>query len=186
MVGITTLWLPILLSAVVVFVASSIIHMMLPYHRSDWTKIPGEDGLREAFLKTGAGPGNYFIPHMTGPSEMKKPEVQAKYKQGPVGMISLMKPGAPAMGTNLVMWFIYSLFVGLFVAYVTGRTHATGSDYLSVFRIAGTVAFLAYAGAEPLNSIWRAQKWSTSVKHVVDGLVYALLTAGMFGWLWPR
>jgi hypothetical protein len=35
------------------------------------------------------------------------------------------------------------------------------------------------------NSIWRGQSWGTTWKHVADGLVYALVTAGTFGWLWP-
>ena len=36
MVGLAALWLPILLSAVIVFVASSLIHMVSGWHKSDY------------------------------------------------------------------------------------------------------------------------------------------------------
>ncbi len=38
MVSLMSLWIPILVSAVIVFVLSSIIHMVLPYHRTDLRK----------------------------------------------------------------------------------------------------------------------------------------------------
>jgi hypothetical protein len=94
--------------------------------------------------------------------------------------------GPPAMPKYLAMWFAFCVLVSFLVAYLTGRTLATGASYLAVFRVAGTTAFLAYAIGGIQDSIWRAQLWSTTIKHVVDGLVYALLTAGVFGWLWPR
>jgi hypothetical protein len=28
--------------------------------------------------------------------------------------------------------------------------------------------------------------WSIVLKESFDGLIYSLLTAGTFGWLWPR
>lgn len=185
MVGISALLLPILLSAVIVFVASSLLHMVLTYHRSDYGKLPNEDAVGAAIRSGNPAPGQYLIPHMSM-TEMRSPEGIAKFKQGPVAMIFLRQSGAPGMGKNLIQWFVYSLVVGVFVAYVTGRTVAPGADYLRVFRVAGTAAFLAYAGGQPIDSIWRGQTWSATVKGVFDGLVYALLTAGTFGWLWPK
>jgi hypothetical protein len=55
-----------------------------------------------------------------------------------------------------------------------------------VFRFAGTTAFLGYAFALAHDSIWFKRRWSTTVKFLFDGLLYGLLTAGTFGWLWPR
>ena len=185
MVGISALLLPILLSAVIVFVASSLLHMVLTYHRSDYGKLPNEDAVGAAIRSGSAAPGQYLIPHMSM-TEMRSPEGIAKFKQGPVGMIFLRQSGAPGMGKNLIQWFVYSLVVGVFVAYVTSRTVAPGASYLAVFRVAGTAAFLAYGGGAPIDSIWRGQTWSARVKAIFDGLVYALLTAGTFGWLWPK
>lgn len=185
MVAIPALVLPMLLSAVIVFVASSLLHMVLTYHRSDYGKIANEDAVAAAIRSGNAAPGQYLIPHMSM-AEMRSPEGIEKFKKGPVGMLILRASGAPGMGKYLVQWFVYSLVVGLFVAYVTSRTLNAGAGYLPVFRVAGTVAWLAYAGGAPIESIWRGQPWSVTVKAIVDGLLYALLTAGTFGWLWPK
>lgn len=185
MVGLMALWLPILLSAVAVFVASSITRMVLRHHWSDFQGMPGEDGVLEAMRKAGVQPGNYNFPHAKSMAELKKPDVTKKWESGPVGMMYVMPSGLPAMGKALVQWFVYSLIVGFLVAYVTGRTLAPATEYLQVFRVAGTVAFLAYAGSEPVMSIWKGQKWSTTAKNVLDDFIYAMLTGGVFGWLWP-
>ena len=185
MVGLTSLWLPILLSAVGIFVASSITHMVLRYHLTDFQGMPGEDGVLEAMRKAGVQPGNYAFPHGKGIAELKNPEMIKKWEQGPVGMAYVLPSGMPAMGKTLAQWFVYTLIVGFLVAYVTGRTLAPGTEYLQVFRVAGTVAFLAYAGSEPVMSIWKGQKWSTTAKNVFDDFIYAMLTGGVFGWLWP-
>ena len=184
-VSLTALWLPIVLSAVIIFVASSIIHMVLPYHRSDYHQIPDEDkvmaGLRSANLK----PDFYVFPYIL-PKDMKSPAAIERYKQGPVGFLKIMPGGPPAMPKFLVQWFVYCLLVSFFVAYLTGRTVASGTPYLAVFRVAGTAAFLSYGVGNLPNAIWRGYTWSVVIKEVIDGLIYALLTAGTFGWLWPR
>ena len=185
MVPLTALWLPILLSAIIVFVASSIMHMVLPYHRSDYQRLPDEDKLLAALRAAGLKRGLYIFPFCTH-KEMKSPALIEKYKQGPVGMMTLLPSGAPVMPKFLSMWFVYCLIIGLFVAYLTGRTVTPGAHYLAVFRVAGTAAFLAYGLGHLSNGIWKGQTWSVTIKEVIDGLVYGLLTAGTFGWLWPR
>jgi hypothetical protein len=184
-VPIHTLWLPILLSAVIVFVASSIMHMVLPYHRSDYKKLPDEDKILAALRPAQLGPGLYIFPHCTH-KDMKSPEIAEKQKQGPVGTMTILKSGPPNMAKYLVTWFIYCLVVGVFTAYLTGRTVQQGAEYLRVFRIAGTVSFMAYGVGQLNDSIWKGQPWSNTIKHVFDGLIFGLLTAGTFGWLWPR
>lgn len=181
MLEMTALWLPVVVSAVFVFVASSIAHMVLPYHRSDYDKLPDEEGLLEALRAQKAGAGNYVAPHCVTPEDRKSPEMQAKLERGPLAFVTVI-PGI-AMGKQLVSWFVYCLVVGFFVAYVASFTLAADSTYLAVFRLAGTVAFLCYAGASASDSIWMGRKWSTSLKHMFDGLVYGLLTGGVFGWL---
>jgi hypothetical protein len=185
MVSIGSLWLPILVSAVLVFIVSSIIHMFLPYHRSDFGRVPAEDAVMDALRKFDIPPGDYVIPCAGSPEVMRSDEFQAKAKKGPVAFATFMKPGVPAMGASLVQWFVYSILVGVFSAYVTGRVLGPGAEYMSVFRFAGTTAFLCYAVALWQNSIWYKRRWSSTAKSTFDGLVYALVTAGAFGWLWP-
>ncbi len=186
MVELTALWMPILLSAVIVFVASSILHMVLPFHRSDYQKLPNEDKIMDALRAAGVQPGNYHFPHCSSPAAMKDPTFVDKLKQGPVGLLNVIPSGPPNMGKYLVQWFVLCVVMGIFVAYLTGRTLAPGAHYLTVFRVAGTVAFLGFAGGQLSDSIWKGQRWSTTFKHVFDSLIYGLLIAGTFGWLWPR
>jgi len=185
MVPLAALWLPIVLAAVIVFVASSIIHMVLPYHRSDCKQVPDEANVMAALRSAGLQRGYYMFPY-TSHKNMKSPETIAKFKQGPVGILTVFPTGMPAMPKFLGLWFGYCLLIGFFVAYLTAHTVASGAHYLVVFRVAGTAAFLAY-GLGPLsNGIWKGQPWSMVLKETFDGLIYGLLTAGAFGWLWPR
>jgi len=186
MVPISALWLPILLSAVIVFVASSILHMVLPFHKSDYRKLPEEDKVVDALRAAGVTPGPaYHFPHTTH-KEMKSPEVVEKFKRGPIGLLTVIPNGAPALGKYLAQWFVYCVVVGIFVACLAGSTHPAGTPYPEIFRVAGITAFLGYALAQLQDSIWKGQAWIVTAKHMFDGLIYALLTAGTFGWLWPR
>jgi hypothetical protein len=186
MVPLTALWLPILLSAVAVFVWSSIVHMVLGYHRSDYMKLPDEEatlaGLRGAPLP----PGTYTFPHAMGPKQMGSPAVIEKFNRGPVGMLNVLPNGIPNLGRFLGLWFAYSLVVSLFAGYLTGRAFGAGTAYMTIFRFASSIAFLAYASTWATDPIWKGQRWGTTVKHALDGLVYGLLTGGVFGWLWPK
>lgn len=185
MVALTALWIPILLSAVIVFIASSIMHMVLPYHRSDYKQLPDEDKVLAALRAAGVSRGVYMFPFCTH-KNMKSPEIAEKQKLGPVGSITVFPAGAVNLSKYLVNWFLYCVVIGIFTAYLTGRTVAHGAHYLSVFRVAGTVAFMAYGVGQLSDGIWKNQPWGTTFKHVFDGLVFGLLTAGTFGWLWPR
>ena len=185
MVSVAALWMPILLAAVLVFIASSIIHMVLTYHRSDFGRLPSEDDVRDALRKFDIPPGNYAMPCPSTPKEMGTPEFQEKCKEGPVGLVTMMENGPPAMGTNLVLWFVYCVGVGAFTGFIAGGLLEAGTDYTAVFHVVALVSFACYAGALLQNSIWYHLAWSVTIKNLVDGVVYALLTAGTFGWLWP-
>jgi hypothetical protein len=177
MTPLSALWLPIVLSAVVVFVASSIMHMLLPYHRGDYQKLPDEDKVLAALRAASLKRGLYIFPFTTH-KDMKSPAV--------VGMMTIAPNGPPVMPKFLGLWFGYCLVIGFFVAYLAAHTVAFGAHYRHVFRVVGIAAFLAYGAGTISNSIWKGQTWSMTIKEVIDGLVYALLTAGVFGWLWPR
>ena len=186
MVPVTSLWVPIVLSAVIVFIVSSILHMVLPYHRSDYGRLPAEDDVMEALRRFKIPPGDYLMPCAGTPAAMRSTEFLDKMKRGPVAMMTMMESGPMSMGPALAMWFVYCVVVGVFAAYITGRALGPGAEYLEVFRFAGTTAFMGYALALWQNSIWYKRAWSTTLKSTFDGLVYALLTAGTLGWLWPR
>jgi hypothetical protein len=186
MVPILALWLPILVAAVIVFIASSLIHMVLPFHKNDYGKLKHEDEVMEAMRSAGVTPGDYLMPYCSSPSAMKDATFVAKMTKGPVAMMTVMTPGPPAMGGQLAQWFVYCLVVSLFAAYVAGRAVGPDAHYLAVFRFAGTTAFVGYSLALWQNSIWFKRAWSTTIKSTIDGLIYGLLTAGTFGWLWPR
>jgi hypothetical protein len=187
MVPLTTLWLPILVSGVVVFIASSVIHMVLPFHRSDYKKLGDEEKVLDALRAAGVQRGLYNFPFTTH-KEMKTPEMQERFKKGPVGFVTIF-PGSPAgvsLVKFLVLWFVYCLLVGLFAAYLACHAIDPGAPYRHVFRIVGTAAFMSYGLANFSNGIWKGQPWPIVVKEMIGGLIYALLTAGTFGWLWPR
>jgi hypothetical protein len=186
MVTLSMLWLPILVATVLVFVASSIIWMMLPYHRSDTRPLPDETAALEPLAKQHLKPGLYRFPWAGDMKAMKEPAFLEKLNQGPVGLVTIMPKGQFPMGKTMALWILYVLAIGVLVAYVTGRTLAPEVSYLQVFRVAGTVAFMAYAGGHLPDAIWWGKPWSNAWKDVLDGFIYALLTAGAFGWLWPR
>jgi hypothetical protein len=181
----SALWLPILLSAVIVFIASSVMHTVLPYHRNDYKKLPDEDKVLPALRAGGLQRGLYVFPFCTH-KEMKTPEAIEKYKQGPVGMMTVFPSGPPFIPKFLGLWFGYCLVISFFVAYLSAHTVATGTDYLAVFRVVGTAAFLVYGLGPLANAIWKGMPWGFVTLEAIDGLVYALLTAGTFGWLWPH
>jgi hypothetical protein len=158
MVPLAALWLPILLSAVIVFIASSIMHTVLPYHRGDYRQLPDEDKIRAVLRAAGLTRGLYIFPFGTH-KDMKTPAMQEKYKQGPVGMMTVFPVGPPAMPKFLAQWFGYCLIIAIFVGYLAGHTVSPGANYLAVFRAAGTAAFMAYGLGQPSNAIWKGQTW---------------------------
>ena len=186
MVELSVLWLPILLASVIVFVASSIIHMALPWHKGDYPKVPNEDKVMEALRPFAIPPGDYMMPRCESTQEMRSPEFTERLNKGPVVVMTVMPNGPFSMTSNLVQWFVFCVVVSIFAAYVAGRALPAGAPYLRVFQFAGVVAFAGHALAMWPLSIWYRRAWSTTIKSTIDALIYALLTGGTFGWLWPR
>src|SRR3989454_3683820 len=186
MTGLAALWLPILVSSVLVFVVSSAIHMASPWHKSDYAKVPNEDKLRDALRPLAIPPGDYMVPRPTSREEMRAPDFAEKVKRGPNLILTVLPSGPFQMGKNLTLWFLYAVVVGIFAGYVAGRALPAGASVASVFRFTGVTAFIGYSVALWQMSIWYRRAWTTTIKAPVDGLIYALLTAATFGWLWPR
>jgi len=185
-IALPALWMPIVLAAVAVFLVSSILHMVLKYHRADYKKVPNEAEVLAGLSKAQLPPGYYHFPYCDSMKEMGTPEGIEKFRRGPVGTLTLL-PNAPmAMGKTLGLWFVYCLVVSFFVAYLASRTLDPGISYLAVFRVVGATAFMAYGVGQLVSSIWMGVPWSNTLRAVFDGLLYALVTGGCFGWLWPR
>lgn len=185
LVGLGMLWLPIVVSTVLVLVASNLIWMVLNFHKNDWVKLPDEEALAKALNDQGAQPGEYSFPHACGAADWKSDAWKEKFKRGPVGSLILQPPGQMNMGKTMMCWIVYIVVIEVFVAYLAGTTLAAGTEYLKVFQVAGTAAILGFAGAVAPSSIWMGRRWGNSFRMMIDGIVYGLLSAGAFGWLWP-
>ena len=186
MVGLSGLWMPILLSAVFVFVVSSLVHMVFGWHRGDFARLADENGLSNAMRPFNIPPGDYMMPMPSNMKAMGTPEFKDRINKGPNVFMTVRPNGMSSMGKMLGLWFLYGLVVSVFAAYVSGRALGQGADYLHVFRFAGVTAFSGYSLALWQGWIW----WNRSLRYTListfDGFLYALVTAGTFGWLWPR
>ena len=185
MTSMAALWLAILVSAVLVFLASSVIHMASPWHKGDYPRFPRESDVLDALRPIAMPPGDYMMPRPGSMAEMKSPEFVERITRGPVVLMTVFPNGPAAMGGTFVQWFVYLIVVGAFTAYVTATALPPAAPSGQVFRLAFATAFAAYALALWQLSIWYHRSWSTTVKSTFDGLIYACLTAGTFGWLWP-
>ncbi|MHC4935379.1 MAG: hypothetical protein ACYTGJ_04075 [Planctomycetota bacterium] len=185
MVGLSELWLPILVSGIAVFFVSSLVHMVLPLHRSDYGRLEGEAGILASMREGGVGPGHYMFPHCNSMQEYGTPEHIAKLKEGPVGFITVMPPGPVRMGRQLGIWFAYILLVSAVGAYLIGLSTPAGAESKEVFRRFATFSLAVYGiGAMP-ESIWKGLRWGITVKFIFDGLLYALATGAVFATMWP-
>ena len=186
MVSILQLWLPLLISSVVVFLASWAVHMLPVWHKSDYPKMPNEDRVRDAIRPLSLAPGEYIVPRAASSKEMCAPEFVEKLKQGPVLMLTVWPNQPFSMGKSLVWWFIYCLIVGIFCAYVAGRALMPGAAFGDILRFVGVTAFLSYVLALWQSVIWYKRSGSVTAKMTLDGLIYAVLTGVTFGLLWPK
>lgn len=185
MVAWSALFLPAALSAVLVFIASSLIHMVVKWHQSEYKTFPNEDEVRAAVGKSKPVPGKYVIPFCKDGKEMASEAMQRKFDEGPNAVMLVRENGAVQLGPFLGKWFAYTLVVSLVVGYLARATMAPGTESMHVFQVVGCAAWLAYAWAIPSDSIWMGKTWSSTLLYMVDGLIYALLTAAAFAWRWP-
>ncbi len=185
-ITIASLWLPILLASVAVFLLSSLVHTVLPWHKGDYPAVPDQDRVMAALRPFAIPPGDYMLPRAADMKDMGSPDFTEKLRQGPVMSLTVMKNQPFLMGPTFAQWFAFLLVVSTIAAYVASRALPVGAEYLQVFRFAGTTAFVAYgAGAWPIT-IWYHRGVGLAVKATFDALLYGAVTAGVFGWLWPR
>jgi len=186
MITVTSLLLPTLLSAVLVFLVSSVIHMFTKWHAGDFSSLPNEDAVLSALRPFNLAPGAYAAPRPKDMKDMGSPEFKAKSAQGPRVLMQVMPNGQTGMGQQLVLWFLYSFFVALFAGYVTSRATGKATDAMIVFKFVAIIAFGAYSIGLWQMAIWYRRSWTVTIKSTIDGLLYGCLTAAAFAWLWPQ
>lgn len=179
--AIAQLWLPILFAAVAVFVASSLIHMVFRWHNRDYRKLPNEDAVRTAINAGQPAPGLYVLPHYTDGKECQAEEAQRKFREGPVGKLTLRRPGAMSVGPMLLQWFALNLAV----AFVAGCAAVGAGSGHHAAHIAGLASLLAYGAGSVSEAIWMGKPWAATLRDLLDALIYALATLVVFAWLWP-
>jgi len=182
------LWLPILVSSVLVFIASALAWMVSPHHKQDWKGLPNEDGFLDALRANNTPPGQYMFPfcadYKASKEARKDPETKRKWDAGPHGALYLRS--APMnMRKTMGLTFVFYLVVGVFVAYMGHLTLGEDPEYLQVFQVTGCAAVMAYCLGFIPGALWTGKSIRSSIMDLIDGVVYGLLTAGTFGWLWP-
>lgn len=181
--SLASLWLPIVMSAVGVFILSSLIWTVIQWHNSDWKKLPNEDGVRT--LLRNVPSGQYAIPYAAGMKDRKNPEWQRMAKKGPTAMLTVCAGDATQMGKPLIQWLVYCLVISVIIAAVAVATLSPGDGFMMVFHSVAIYGAMTYSGAHAMGAIWFGNSWGRAVKEIVDGILYALVTAVIFAWLWP-
>jgi len=128
MTAIAALWLPILVSAVLVFIASSIIHMAPLWHRNELPAPPDGDRLQDALRPFGLKPGEYMLPRPQSMKDCNTPEFVEKLTRGPVFIMTVIPNGPMSMSRPLVQWFVFIVAVSVLTAYLAGATLPAGAS----------------------------------------------------------
>lgn len=186
MVPFASLWVSMLVAAVLVFFVSAALHMFLPIHKGDYRKLSGEAELMAAMRPHNLSPGTYMFPRADSMKEMAAPDMLEKFKQGPVGILTVLPTGIPTMGKSLVQWFVYGVVISVFVAYLASMALAPAAAPMLVFRFTATAALLAYGVPHFHDAIWKGQPWLTTFKYLFDGVIYSLVIGCTFTLLWPQ
>lgn len=185
MVSLASLWLPIVLGAVAVFIASSLIHMVFKWHNADYRKLGNEDEVRAAIRKGSPAPGQYVVPHCLDMKELQSPEMQQKFADGPNALLWIRANGKMGMGPMLGQWFALNLLVSFMVAYIAAHTLAAGAAPLQVLRVTAAIGFLAYAIGSISDGIWFYKPWAAVAKDLLDALIFGFAGGAAFACLWP-
>ena len=186
MLSILSLWLPVLLSAVGVFIASSLIHMVLQWHAREYRRFPNEAEMRAVVGRAQLAPGQYTMPFCPTGKELPREEMHQQFREGPVATLIVRANGLPNMGVALGQWFALTLVVALLSASLAAMVLGAGTDGHKVFHFFAVLTFMVYATGSAINAIWMGKLWSAVAVDLLDSLLYALITGAVFAWLWPQ
>lgn len=178
------IWLAVIVAAALVFVASSLIHMVFKWHNADFLKLGNEDEVRDAIGRTRPAPGQYVVPHCVDMKDLQSPDMQKKFVDGPVGFVIVRPSGLPKMGGHLARWFALNLLVAATAACIVAVVPGAGSH--RIFHVAALITFIAYAGGAVSDGIWKGEPWKSVAKDLLDALIYGVVSGIAFAWLWPH
>lgn len=184
-ISLLQLWMPILLGTVLAWIASAVIHVAIKFHNSDYQQLDNEDEVMSAVRNASPQLGVHTFPFCIDMNEMKKESVQEKFAKGPVGMLTIFPDGMPPMGKLMAQQISFFLLGCLLIAYCATLALEPGAEYMTVFRFVAVVGFLTFGWGVIPFSIWFGHLWSMTAKYLVDALVYGVVVAGSFAWLWP-
>ncbi len=180
------LWIPILVSGGMCFVWATLAWVILPYHQTEWKRLPTEHDVLEALRKNIPPPGLYSFPFARG-TDRTRADIRAALEKGPVGYVAITTAGRVDMSRMVVQSIIYYLLVSTLVAYVAWNAGLKlGAPYLSVFRMVGIVTTMAYVLGSVPESIWFGRPWKSWAIQLGDGVGFGVVTAATFAWLWPQ
>lgn len=179
------LWLPILLTAIGVFFASSLIHMVFKWHNSEYRALPNEDEVRNALGSVKLNPGLYSTPHCTDMKEIQTDAMQQKFRDGPVALITIRAPGAPTMGKYLLQWFILNLVIAALAGVLALQAYGINTNAHAAGHFVGLFSMIAYACGSVQESIWMGRPWSATFKNILDAFIYGAVSAVIFWQFWP-
>ncbi len=185
MSAIALLWMPILVTAVLIFIASTMIHMVFKWHNADYQKLTNEDDVRAVVHASSAEPGQYMIPYCVDMKEMGGEVMMKKFNDGPVAFLTVRKNGTPAMGSTLFQWFIFTIVIASFAGWIAMSVFSGKADARAAGQMVGLISFLAYgAGSVPLG-IWLGKSWGSVAKDLLDAVIYGVISWLVFAWCWP-
>ena len=185
MISLLSLWLPILVSAALVYVAAFVLNAVIPLHSKDFLKLPNEDAIIDTVRAQEVQRGQYMFPGVESREEWNSPEWAEKANRGPVGILFVL-PSGTGMSKQLIFQALYTLAISIMAGYMGTASLGPGTSYLGVFQVVGTAAFLGHSFGHFTHAIWYGFSWKVTWVRVFEGLLYGALTAGVFGWLWPQ
>ena len=184
-ISLLQLWLPIIIGTFLAWIASGLIHVFLKYHNSDYQQLTNEDEVMNAVRNGSPALGIHTFPYSIDMNDMKDEAVQARFKKGPVGLLTMLPNGLPNMGKLMLQQISFFLVGCILIAYCATLALGPGAQYMSVFRFVAVVGFLTFGWGIIPFSIWFGHLWSMTARYLADALIYGLVVAGSFAWLWP-
>ena len=181
------LWIPILVSAAAVWIASALAWMIVGHHKNDNPALPNEQEVIDTIKGWNLPPGEYMFPDFRRCKGMTKEQKQAMYEnmqKSPMGILRVW--GKISMGGNMLWTFVVCLVVSTLIAYLgwSALPHA-GSSFAHTFQVLGTAGILAYCFASFPGDIWFQRSRRAMTTNFIDGVVFGLITGAVFAWLWP-
>lgn len=179
--SVTELWLPILLAGVATHIASTIAWTVLPHHKPEWKGLgDDEDGLQDWIAGREIPAGQYLFPFASGMKEADCDAIKEKQQKCRGMLLLYQRPvnmGA-AIGKTLAFFLVAAFMIG----YLAAFSVPSGASFWHVFRFVSTAGILTHCFARFPHVFWFPEKIAMSL---LDGVVYSLITAGVFAALWP-